>query len=73
MSRWGWIIVGVRKKVGTAAPARFMPPTQKRQIHRYSYNVYALDNNYDCLTIKIITGTNAVMTVSSDILSKSIK
>lgn len=26
MSRWGWIIAGVRRKVGTAAPARFMPP-----------------------------------------------
>lgn len=26
MSRWGWSMVGVLKNVGTAAPARFMPP-----------------------------------------------
>ncbi|TNN56937.1 hypothetical protein EYF80_032835 [Liparis tanakae] len=29
MSRWGCIIVGVRKNVGIAAPARFMPPAHK--------------------------------------------
>ena len=33
MSRWGWITVGVRRKVGTAGPARFMPPRNiKRQL-----------------------------------------
>lgn len=29
MSKWGWIMVGVRKNVGTAGPARFMPPAHR--------------------------------------------
>ncbi len=31
MSRCGWIIVGVRRNVGTAGPARFMPPTHRKR------------------------------------------
>lgn len=53
MSRWGWIIVGVRKNVGTAAPALLMPPTPKKR----RTSISTVDNNLDHLNNKIITGT----------------
>lgn len=41
MSRWGWSTVGVRRKVGTAAPARLMPPRNKKKKTYKNIDIYS--------------------------------